>query len=72
MIYLPRCCFVRQTNAGDYEVCHAETSTVCKHRPSGGRGGKPDGVTPCNRIIGHGKTITEARRNARYCFEGLS
>ena len=58
--HLPRCMFVRRDCSGRYEVCHTETSPHCHHTPSGGTGGFPDGITPCNRVIGHGKTKGEA------------
>ena len=63
--YLPRCCFVRFTNVGDYEVCHEETASACRHRPSGGTAGYEDGRTPCNRIIARGGTRGEAIAVAR-------
>lgn len=62
--YLPKCCFVRPDGAGEYEVCHAETSADCKHTPSGGTAGRPDGRTPCNRIVGRGYTRSEAINDA--------
>lgn len=63
--YLPRCCNVGRDCSGCYEVAHVETSAYCKHVPSGGTGGRPDGKTPCNRVIGHGRTRTEAIQDAR-------
>jgi len=63
--YLPPCCWVRQDGAGGYEVAHTETDSRCKHAPSGGTGGYPDGKTKCNRIIGSGRTRREAIINAR-------
>ena len=63
--YLPKCCFVRQDGAGRYEVCHTETNPACRHVPSGGIGGFPDSVTPCNRIIGQGQTVRAAVADAR-------
>lgn len=66
--YLPKCCWCRADGAGRYEVAHTETDSACKHRPSGGTGGRPDGRTPCNRIIGHGRTKGEAIQAAREYF----
>lgn len=63
--YLPPCCFVRQDGAGGYEVCHTETSAACRHTPSGGTAGRPDGRTPCNRVLSHGHTTGEAIERAR-------
>jgi len=63
--YLPVCCFVRLDGAGGFEVAHMETSSRCRHRPSGGTGGRSDGTTCCNRIIGSGKTRGEAINEAR-------
>lgn len=63
--YLPKCCFVRDDGGGGYEVCHQETSEHCKHTPSGGKGGRQDGVTPCNRVIAHGETKVLAIEDAR-------
>lgn len=63
--HLPKCCFVRKDGAGCYEVCHQETSGHCKHTKTGGNGGRQDGVTPCNRIIGHGETKALAIADAR-------
>lgn len=57
---LPKCCEILADGAGGYKVGHDEKSPQCKHTPSGGNGGYPDGVTPCNRIVGHGKTKTAA------------
>jgi hypothetical protein len=62
---VPKCCCVQWNNAGRYEVAHTETDPCCRHTPSGGTGGRQDGVTPCNRIIGHGRTVAEAVRAAR-------
>jgi len=66
--YLPKCCRTRRDGAGGYEVCHTETSSQCRHTPSGGTGGRPDGQTPCNRIVGHGRTRRAAIRDARDYF----
>lgn len=66
--YLPTCCFVRWDGAGGYEVCHTETDPDCRHEPSGGTGGRADGVTTCNRIIGHGNTKANAIADARQCL----
>lgn len=63
--YLPKCCWVRADGAGRYEVAHTETDSACRHRPTGGTGGRPDGKTPCNRIIGRGQTKIEAIQAAR-------
>ena len=63
--YLPKCCWCRQDGAGCYEVAHTETDSHCSHTPSGGTGGRADGVTPCNRIIGSGATRGEAIGDAR-------
>jgi len=63
--YLPRCCDCRTDGAGGYEVAHTETSAHCRHQKSGGTGGRPDGKTPCNRIIGHGMTRCAAIADAR-------
>ena len=61
---LPACCSVQQDCAGGYEVAHLETSIACTHTPSGGTSGRPDGKTKCNRIIGRGRTETEAIQDA--------
>ena len=63
--YLPKCCYTRSDGAGGYEVCHDEDDDNCRHTPSGGTGGYPDGVTTCNRIIGHGRTVRDAIEDAR-------
>ncbi len=63
--YLPQCCDVSPDNAGGYEVQHTETSSQCRHEPSGGTSGRPDGLTPCNRIIGNGDTQRDAIKDAR-------
>lgn len=63
--YLPKCCCVRMDGAGGYEVAHTETSRYCRHTPSGGTGGRRDYQTPCNRIIGKGRTQGEAILRAR-------
>ena len=66
--YLPACACVRMDGAGGYEVCHTETSQKCRHTPSGGTGGRPDGRTYCNRIVGRGHTMGAAIRDAREYF----
>jgi hypothetical protein len=66
--YLPKCCWTRPDGAGGYEVAHAETDPSCRHIPSGGTAGYMDGRTRCNRIIGKGRTRTEARLDARTYF----
>lgn len=63
--YLPKCCECEWNNAGEYMVTHEESSPSCRHRPSGGTGGRPDGHTTCNRVIGYGKTTIEAISEAR-------
>ena len=63
--YLPKCCYARNDGAGGYEVCHTETDASCHHTPSGGTGGRQDGATPCNRIIGSGRTKRDAIEDAR-------
>jgi hypothetical protein len=69
---IPNCCVCRQDGAGAYEVAHTETSQGCRHRPSGGTGGHPDGHTACNRIISHGHTRAEACAEARRYFTECS
>ena len=61
---LPDCCTLWRAEDGDWLVGHAETHPGCKHAPTGGHGGRPDGVTPCNRIIGRGPTAGAAIENA--------
>ena len=63
--YLPRCCECVADGAGGYAVQHTETAPGCRHTPSGGTAGRQDGVTPCNRIIGHGRTQGAAIADAR-------
>lgn len=63
--YLPACCTVRADGAGTYEVAHTETDSRCRHTPSGGTCGQQDGITKCNRIIGHGRTRSAAIQAAR-------
>lgn len=63
-VYLPACCQCWLEN-GTFLVGHNEHSPRCRHTPSGGTGGKPDGRTRCNRIIGKGETRTEAALQAR-------
>lgn len=63
--YLPKCCRCWRDN-GRYVVDHDEHSPACRHTPSGGTGGSPDGRTRCNRIIGSGATRREAISEARY------
>lgn len=60
MTKLPKCCRVQQRGSGGYDVVHTETDQACNHRPSGGTGGRPDGRTRCNRIIGSGDTKSSA------------
>jgi heat shock protein HslJ len=62
--YIPPCCACWWDN-GQYVVGHDEHHAKCRHTPSGGTAGKPDGVTMCNRIIGHGRTRAEAIDVAR-------
>lgn len=68
---LPTCCQVSQDGAGGYEVRHTETSERCHHRPSGGSGGRPDGASRCNRVIGQGSTAGEAVAQARDYFASI-
>jgi len=63
--YLPACCRCWREGDGKYVVGHNEHSPRCKHTPSGGTGGYADGKTPCNRIIGQGKTKIDAIESAR-------
>ena len=63
--YLPKCCWVRQDGSGRYEVAHTETDSRCRHEPTGGTGGSPDGHTRCNRIIASGSSRAEAIEEAR-------
>ena len=71
-IYLPKCCNVVHVSWSsghfNWEVRHTETSPHCRHTPSGGTGGRMDGFTPCNRIIGNGATAAEARAEAKEYF----
>ena len=67
--YLPRCCYAYRDESGAWVVQHDETMLCCHHVPSGGTGGKPDGVTPCCRRIGLGDTKAEAVQNARDYLE---
>jgi len=62
--YLPRCCRC-WWEGGEHVVGHNELAAVCRHTPSGGTAGEPDGVTPCNRIIGRGQTRRAAMADAR-------
>ena len=52
--YLPKCCFVRATCAGDYEVCHNPGDVACRWDGDGVR-----------RIIGTGRTRGDAIADAR-------
>lgn len=63
--YLPKCCSIHRECNGSFVIVHYEMSAKCLHQKSGGTGGYEDGITPCNRAIGHGKTIREAIEDAR-------
>lgn len=70
--YLPRCCTCFWDN-GRYVAVHWEESRrhLCRHTPSGGHAGKPDGHTRIDRLIGQGYSRADAIAEAR-AYLGLA